>query len=187
MQNAPIFLANISEKNKDCFWRKVDRDGPIPDETKPYYSGLGPCWIFGPKCKKGKYGQIQCGGQTLQAHRLSWTLHFGEFESRLHVLHKCDNRRCVRPEHLFLGTDADNAEDKAAKGRCNPPRGMQGSVPENARIGTTNGMAIVNESLVLEIRALFESGEKISALSRRFNLSPSGTRSIITRHNWKHI
>jgi hypothetical protein len=56
------------------------------------------------------------------ASRVSWQIHCGEIPAGLQVLHKCDNPRCVRPDHLFLGTIADNVHDMLAKGR-NPVLG----------------------------------------------------------------
>lgn len=78
------------------------------------------CWVwFGSKNKKG-YGQIQQGprgGRPLLAHRLSWELHFGPIPENIMVLHTCDNFGCVRPDHLFLGTAADNTNDMIQKKR----------------------------------------------------------------------
>jgi len=64
------------------------------------------------------YGQIRDEqGSYATAHRISWRLHNGDIPAGMCVLHKCDNPRCVRPEHLFLGTQADNIADKVRKGR----------------------------------------------------------------------
>jgi len=61
--------------------------------------------------------------RTTKAHRLAWIKTYGDISSGLHVLHKCDNRKCIKPEHLFLGTNADNVRDRVAKGRSHRPKG----------------------------------------------------------------
>lgn len=78
------------------------------------------CWIWtGAKNKKG-YGEIQKGRRgmgPIPTHRASWIIHFGEISDDLQVLHHCDNPSCVRPDHLFLGTAADNTADMIKKQR----------------------------------------------------------------------
>lgn len=65
------------------------------------------------------YGQANYKGKKLKAHRLSWILHYGEIPENMVVCHKCDNPKCVNPEHLFLGTQRDNLKDMKTKGRQN--------------------------------------------------------------------
>ena len=83
------------------FWNKVKKtDG---------------CWEWMGFCNR--YGKFTYEGGQL-AHRYSWLLHKGPIPDDLHVLHRCDNTKCVNPEHLFLGTHDDNMKDKAKKGRA---------------------------------------------------------------------
>jgi len=63
------------------------------------------------------YGRLKANGKFWLAHRYTWTLLVGEIPANMHVLHKCDNPKCINIEHLFLGTDLDNTLDKIAKGR----------------------------------------------------------------------
>lgn len=75
------------------------------------------CWIWCGYKQTTGYGQVGFKGQRLLTHRISYALHFGEAPSDLFVLHRCDNRPCVNPNHLFLGTHQDNTDDMVAKGR----------------------------------------------------------------------
>lgn len=72
-------------------------------------------WV-GSKDAKG-YGYVRFEGKTQRAHRVAWTSANGAIPDKLHVLHQCDNPSCCNPEHLFLGTNANNVADKMAKGR----------------------------------------------------------------------
>jgi len=108
-------------RDLNWFMGKVDKNGPIP-EHKPE---LGNCWLWkGVKNIYG-YGFFQIGRQKdkvkwiekmWMANRYSWFLHFGEIPSGKWVLHKCDNPTCVRPDHLFLGTNQENQIDSHQKG-----------------------------------------------------------------------
>lgn len=98
------------------FWAKVNKMGAVQKHT-PH---LGRCWEWTACLSDVGYGQLYIGpeeGDKIYAHRLSWlladkTIKFGKM-----VLHKCDNRRCVRVSHLFLGNHADNTADMIKKGR----------------------------------------------------------------------
>jgi hypothetical protein len=75
------------------------------------------CWVWTGYRNRGGYGVVKQRGKQLLAHRLSWVLAHGDLPPSLHVLHRCDNRACVRPDHLFLGSNRDNVADRIAKGR----------------------------------------------------------------------
>jgi hypothetical protein len=103
---APVAARSAEER----FWGKVNKTED--------------CWLWeGALCSKGKsdtgYGtfSIDADGTMQMTHRFSWELHNGPIPEGLRVLHTCDVKRCVRPDHLFLGTQKQNMEDKVAKGR----------------------------------------------------------------------
>jgi hypothetical protein len=86
------------------FWQKVDKSAG--------------CWLWtGNKLPSG-YGTFRMRpGSMYYAHRLSWAIHYGPIPIGVYVCHKCDNPSCVRPEHLFLGSNSDNIRDSIRKGR----------------------------------------------------------------------
>ena len=97
------------------------------------------CWEW-QGAKRLGYGVFKVDGKTKGAHRQSWELHKGVIPKGLLVLHKCDNRGCVNPSHLFLGSHSDNMKDVQMKGRLKLPEGVK----------FTNGRIPVNRSLSCE-------------------------------------
>lgn len=86
-------------------------------------AGDDECWLWTGRPNGAGYGSMVLNGKTVMAHRASWLIHFGEIEeasARIVVMHKCDNRLCVNPHHLELGTHKDNTQDAMKKGRLRP-------------------------------------------------------------------
>jgi hypothetical protein len=130
------------------------------------------CWNwYGDKYKEG-YGRIRIDGTGYRSSRISY-LYYNKLESlddNLHVLHTCDNPRCVNPNHLKLGDQQSNMEDRNAKDR-------------QAR-GTVNGQAKINNQLAAEIRSKSKDGQSRNALSREYGISRRQIVRIINGENW---
>jgi len=136
---------------------------------------IGPgCWEWmGPFFGVKRYGSIGVSRNVSRgAHRVCWLLVYGQDPGVLQVLHKCDNKSCVRPTHLFLGTPADNMQDKARKGR------------------SVSGTTKITRAQAEEIRSRYVRGHRlkggnISDLSKDYGLSIHAVRKIVWRHTWK--
>jgi HNH endonuclease len=151
----------------DRFWRRVDRLGPAP----PRLPELGACWLWRGPTYRGGYGQFSPRrGGAIVAHKWAYQELVGRVPKGLLLCHRCDVPACVRPEHLFLGTAADNARDAVRKGRV--------------ASGTRNAAAKLDESAVRAIRR--DGGAStVSALARRFRISRSTIRRILDGQAWR--
>ncbi len=134
------------------------------------------CWVWRGRITSGGYGQMAMFGRRLWAHRLSYLLHVGDISKSLMVLHSCDNRCCVNPDHLRLGTALDNTQDMMQRGRANK-RALKGS--ENPR-------SKITEKDVIKIRKLGATGIAHYKLAKKFNISRSSISTIIRKESWKH-
>lgn len=81
------------------------------------------CWNWTGGTDSSGYGSFGYKGKTIASHRISYELFIGQIPDGLHILHKCDNRKCVNPEHLWVGTNNDNVQDRVKKGRSKKGRG----------------------------------------------------------------
>ncbi len=131
------------------------------------------CWVWTAGFFPSGYGSISINDRTYKVSRVVYELAHGKFDKKLYVLHRCDNKKCVNPKHLFLGTHRDNMKDMVKKGRQS--RGEDGR----------NKLTIRE---VLKIRETFKkAGVTKQYLANRFNVSRKLIANIINRIAWKHI
>lgn len=143
------------------------------------------CMLWtGTKLKNG-YGHMGVNGKLMLAHRLSYLLHYGILPKNLHVLHKCDNPSCVRPDHLFLGTDKDNARDCINKGRDTCFKKGMKSVADNR--GTKSKKSKLTEDKVIEIKIRLRENQTVASIARLYLISPSIISGIKNGYRWKHV
>ena len=131
------------------------------------------CWAWLGATRTGGYGEFWSDSpkRLLASHRISWGLHFGDIPEGLSVLHKCDNPRCVNPEHLFVGTQADNIHDMVRKGR------KRGGAPT----GEKHFRAVLSSAASKE---LLEATGTIREISRRFSVSLSTVKRVRAKTHW---
>jgi len=147
------------------------------------------CWEwFGAHDHFG-YGHLKILGKLVSSHRLSWVLHKGKIPLNMCVLHRCDNPKCINPDHLFLGTKKDNNLDKETKGRANHAFGNRHGryvSPWDSR-GEKNSNAILTKKQVIMVREMAKKGYSIALLSRKLSVSEGCLRNIVKRRTWKHL
>lgn len=123
-------------------------------------------------CKDG-YGQFQDNARRRRlSHRYAWELANGPIPERMYVLHRCDNPPCCNVRHLFLGTAADNAADREAKGRGNQAKGEK------------SGPAKISEKTA---RRVLEMPGSHSEIAASLGMSRENVRSIKRRRTWRHL
>ena len=136
------------------------------------------CWEWTARINTYGYGQFNVSKRVpIHAHRMAWILTNGPIPEGLYACHKCDNRRCVRPDHLFIGTATDNNRDMVAKGRCTSC-GWKGVAHPNAKMSTEQ---------VREVRARYAAGESAPTLARAFGMNRQSMWQIVTGRSYPDI
>lgn len=158
-------MAEYDSRTIARFWSKVDR------------RGADGCWAWTAEIIWNGYGRFWIRKQRVLAHRVSWSLVHGipprgTGHHGICVLHRCDNRACVNPKHLFLGTHSDNMADKVSKGRQYRP------------IGGLHRNSKLDPKTVLEI---FMATGTIREIAGRFETSSSNVHGIKQGRRWAHL
>lgn len=140
------------------------------------------CWNWQGKLLDTGYGQFNLNGdRPVLSHRAAWLIYRGEIPHNpnsaygtYYLCHTCDNPQCVNPDHLFLGDQQSNMNDKMAKARHN----------YGISRGVNHGNAKVSEGDIRTIRA---SADSLTTLSKRYGLAKSTVAAIRKRETWKHV
>lgn len=142
------------------FWNKIDKRGPRD------------CWNWVGATTNG-YGVLQVGTKLTKAPRIAWSIMRGKIPRGLCVLHKCDNRLCVNPRHLFIGTRSDNNRDRHSKGRTVVQKGED------------NNWAKLTTKEVMKIRRIV--GLSPRQIAPKYGVSWYAIWAIQNRKTWKHV
>jgi hypothetical protein len=133
------------------------------------------CWLWMGVENSNGYGRFTHKDDHHLAHRFGYELFFGSIPDGMNVCHRCDNRKCVNPEHLWLGSQSDNLNDAVAKGRMHRP---------DTR-ADRNGNTSLTWEKVRTIRSMHDSGVRKFHLASLFGVSPSTIGNIINQETWK--
>ena len=144
--------------------------------TKSVIKDLFSCWEWiGATGEKG-YGIMKWDGRLQVASRIAWQIVRGIIPDGLCVCHRCDNPPCVRPSHLFLGTQSDNINDMVSKKRNNDPKGED------------HGRSKLTNKDVFKIRKLWKTRLFYqTTLAKKYQVHVVTINRICNRRNWKHI
>jgi hypothetical protein len=149
--------------SEERFWAKVQKTNG--------------CWLWtgGKAGLRRQYGTFSVAGVMKRAHRVAWEFVNGAIPSGMVVCHRCDNPSCVRPDHLFVGTQAENVRDMHSKGRAAVRRGEESTA------------AKLSESQVFEVLRLCRSGMTQAEVSRATGVNASAVSRISRGESWAHL
>lgn len=163
---------NIPKPLEERFWEKVQKTNT--------------CWLWtaSQHVSKLPYGEFwdDKSKKLKLAHRVSYELAYGPIPDGMKVLHECDNARCVRPDHLFLGTQAENVRDMVAKGR------RRGGVDTSNQSGEKNKQAKLTAEQVRAMRQRYAANDVyMEQLASEYGISIGHVSVIINRKAWRHV
>jgi len=142
---------------EDRFWSKINKS-------------VTGCWEWFGSLDTSGYGLFRFQRRLVKAHRFSWQLVHGEIPKGLLVCHHCDNRRCVNPAHLFLGTNKDNMQDASSKRRWKKQRPCR---------------RVLSNEQVKEIRTILNEGHRVGGkIARQYGITPTMVSYIRRNKSW---
>ena len=153
---------------------------PLAERFFSHVEKTDGCWLWTGSTDVFGYGKMTMrkpNKRPVATHRISWEIHFGAIPAGLLVCHKCDNPPCVNPDHLFLGTHADNNADMMRKGR-------QVITPMP---GEKNQSAKLTEDQAREAIELRKQGQTLKQIGDRFHVSFSCIHLLVTGKKWAHL
>jgi hypothetical protein len=180
------------------FWQKVNKNGP----TMPHMTT--PCWEWMSAHDGAGYAVLRVAGKNIHASRIAVAMRDGSIDREMDACHHCDNRMCVNPEHIFVGSALDNMRDKVKKGRqakgetsghyTMPWRTARGDRngsrvhPESRKRGADNHMTVLTPDQVRAVRAMLaENKHTISHIARTFGVHRTAIYGIKSGKNWSHL
>ena len=185
-------LYAIAKVREPKFWAAVNKTDSCWEWTKSVNNkGYGKFFVTKRPCKG-------CSRGLMYAHRFSWLLAHGDLPPDGMVLcHSCDNPKCVRPDHLFLGTLADNAKDSASKGRAwfqrYPEKVRRGDRhpkrlnPALIQCGSQQPRAKLTEQDIPFIKHWHSDGHLVSEIAQVFSVSETAIRRVVKGQGWTHV
>lgn len=182
--SAPMVRALLAEAKTHKLYAPAGTDPADPEHLAGRLAnGLAAalddqCWEWTRVCNQHRYGQLRVAGRMVYAHRLAYELGVGPIPAGMHVLHQCDNPRCINPAHLSTGTRSQNMKECSERGRAR--------IPKPVKRGEENGASKLLEVDVRSIRRLLAQGRTQQEIAGRFGVTQRTISDIKLGKKWGH-